>query len=229
VESLVAGYSDLDILKGVSIRVDPREVVTIIGPNGAGKSTLLKAIVGLVRVRSGAVRLEGREITGTPPDRVIAQGVGYVPQVNNVFPTLTVEENLDVGAFLRRDGVEEARQRVLALFPALAERRRQRVGGMSGGERQMVAIGRALMLEPRVLLLDEPSANLSPRLQEAVFDRIQAVARAGTPVLLVEQNARRALSMSTRGYVLENGRNRFEGAGAELLADPKLGRLYLGQ
>ncbi len=227
-DAIVGGYGDLDILQGVSVRVAPGEVVCIIGPNGAGKSTLVKAVFGLCRVRSGKVTLDGRDVTGRPPEEVVAAGLAYVPQVANVFATMTVDENLDMGAYLRRDGIADAKERAFGLFPALRERRGQKVGRMSGGERQMVAIGRALMLDPRVLLLDEPSAGLAPNLVDVVFDMVRKVAEAGTPVLLVEQNARKALARSDRGYVLDQGRNKIEGSGAELLADENVGRLYLG-
>jgi ABC-type branched-subunit amino acid transport system ATPase component len=227
-ESVVAGYSDLDILKGVSVQVLPGEVVAIIGPNGAGKSTLLKAIFGLVRIRSGRVMIGETEITNERPERIVARGLAYVPQLANVFVSLTVDENLDMGAFLRRDGIEAAKQKVYGLFPALNERKKVRVSRLSGGQRQMVALGRALMLEPHVLLLDEPSAGLAPNLQAQVFDQVRGIADAGTPVLVVEQNAKKALACSNRGYVLDAGRNKFEGAGSELLADEGIGRLYLG-
>ncbi|MHB8605232.1 MAG: ABC transporter ATP-binding protein [Thermoplasmatota archaeon] len=225
---IVGGYTDLDILHGVSVHVDEREVVAVIGPNGAGKSTLLKAIFGLIRVRSGKILLEGEDLTGLAPNQVVARGIGYVPQVANVFPNLTVNENLDVGAFLRTDGVEHARGRVFGLFPALEERGSEKVGRMSGGQRQMVAFGRALMLDPHVLLLDEPSAGLAPNLQDQVFEQIRRVADAGTPILLVEQNAKKALAKSDRAYVLDVGRNKYEGRGADLLVDENVGRLYLG-
>jgi ABC-type branched-subunit amino acid transport system ATPase component len=225
---VVGGYTDLDILHGASVHVDEGEVVCIIGPNGAGKSTLLKAIVGLVRVRRGSIHLNGVDITGLSTVKVVAAGVGYVPQVANVFPTLTVDENLDMGAFLRKDGIEEARERVQSLFPVLKERAGEKVARMSGGQRQMVAIGRALMLDPKVLLLDEPSAGLAPNLQDQVFTQARRVAESGTPILLVEQNAKKALSRADRGYVLDQGRNKYEGSGSDLLQDENVGRLYLG-
>jgi len=227
--AVVGGYTDLDILRGVSVTVRPGEVVCIIGPNGAGKSTLLKAIFGLVTVRQGSIFLKSANITGLPPQKVVASGIGYVPQVANVFPNLTVRENLDMGAFLRKDGVDEARERVYKLFPILREREGEKVGRMSGGQRQMVAIGRALMLDPDVLLLDEPSAGLAPNLQDQVFDQVRLVADSGTPILLVEQNAKKALAKSDRGYVLDQGRNKYEGRGRDLLDDPNVGRLYLGE
>ncbi|HET6404945.1 MAG TPA: ABC transporter ATP-binding protein [Candidatus Thermoplasmatota archaeon] len=227
-KDIVGGYSDLDILKGASVAVHPGEVVCVIGPNGAGKSTLLKAIVGLVRIRSGNVLVGGVDVTGRQPAQLVGAGVGYVPQVSNVFPKLTVSENLDMGAFLRRDDTTEVRERVYRIFPLLKERANERVGRMSGGQRQMVAIGRALMMEPKVLLLDEPSAGLAPNLQDQVFDQVRTIAATGTAVLLVEQNAKKALAKSDRGLVLDQGQNRYEGRGIDLLMDEKVGRLYLG-
>ncbi len=228
IQNLAGGYTDLDILNGVSVHVLPGEVVCIIGPNGAGKSTLLKGIFGLIKVRGGQIILKGKDITGLAPNKVVAAGIGYVPQVNNIFATLTVRENLEMGAFLRTTGIPEALERVYDLFPDLKTREDQKVGRMSGGQRQMVAIGRALMLDPDLLLLDEPSAGLAPNLQDQVFAQVRAVADAGTPILLVEQNAKKALAKSDRGYVLDQGRNKYEGTGAALLTDPKVGHLYLG-
>ena len=227
-EGIVCGYGEADIVKGASVAVGEREVVCIIGPNGAGKSTLLKCIFGLVKARAGKVSLEGKDLTGLPPDRIVAAGLAYVPQVANVFSTMTVDENLEMGAFTREKGIAEAKARVFELFPDLVERRAQRVGSMSGGQRQMVAIGRALMLDPRVLLLDEPSAGLAPMLQDQVFTQVRRIADAGTPILLVEQNAKKALARSDRGVVLDQGRNAFEGKGSELLGHPEVERLYLG-
>lgn len=224
-----SGYADVDILKGVSVEVGAGELVCIIGPNGAGKSTLLKTIFGLVKAREGSIHLGGEDITNRAPDRLVAAGLAYVPQVLNVFPSLTVDENLDMGAFLRNDGIEQARSRVHDLFPLLKERRSERVGRMSGGQRQMVAIGRALMIEPRVLLLDEPSAGLAPMLQDMVFDQCRRIADHGTPILLVEQNAKKALARSDRGYVLDQGKNALTGTGADLLTDPRVRKLYLGE
>ena len=227
-ENIVGGYSDLDILKGASVEVHAGEVVCIIGPNGAGKSTLVKAIMGLVDVRGGRVLIDGQDVTGKSPSTLVAAGIGYVPQLANVFPKLTVNENLDMGAFLRREGVETMRERVFEIFPMLRERASERVGRMSGGQRQMVAIGRALMMEPKVLLLDEPSAGLAPNLQDQVFEQVRAIAATGTGILLVEQNAKKALAKSDRGIVLDQGRNKYAGTGAALLADENVGRLYLG-
>lgn len=229
-EGIVAGYGEVDILQGASVEVHPGEIVCILGPNGAGKSTLLKTIAGLLKPRAGRVLLAGREIQGLAPDKLVAAGLAYVPQVANVFTTMTVDENLDLGAYLRTDdaSVEAARARVRSLFPVLAERHAERVGRMSGGQRQMVAIGRALMMDPQVLLLDEPSAGLAPMLQDLVFQQARRIADAGTPILLVEQNAKKALKASDRGYVLDQGKNKYTGTGAALLADPNVGKLYLG-
>jgi len=229
-EGLVAGYvPEVDILSGVDADVFEGEIVTIVGPNGAGKSTLLKAVFGLLRPRAGTVLLRGEEITGQRPHVITRRGMSYVPQLDNIFPTLTVEENLEMGA-IAGAGVDRG-ERMAAmydLFPRLAERRRQPAGTMSGGERQMVAMARALMPDPAVLLLDEPSAGLAPAFVDTMFDQVREVNAAGVTVLMVEQNARRALAMSHRGYVLDLGSNRFEGRGQELLDDPKVAELYLG-
>jgi neutral amino acid transport system ATP-binding protein len=229
-EALVAGYvPEVDILNGVDVVVEPGEMVTIVGPNGAGKSTLIKAIVGLLRPREGRVLFRGEEITGGRPHTIVAKGIGYVPQRDNVFPSMTVEENLELGT-VSRPGVD-SRDRARAmfeLFPRLADRRRQAAGTLSGGERQMLAMARTLMPEPDVLLLDEPSAGLSPISVDAIFEKIREINGRGVTILMVEQNARRALAMSNRGYVLDVGRNRFAGRGDELLHDPKVVDLYLG-
>ena len=226
---LVAGYlPGVDILRGVSITLDEGELVGIIGPNGAGKSTLIKALFGLVNVRSGSVALGDRTITGEPAHELVAAGVGYVPQRANVFPSLSVEENLRMGLYLRPKAWKERANAVNDLFPILYERREQRAGNLSGGERQMLAMGRALMMDPRVLLLDEPSAGLSPANQDMVFDRVRQIADRGVSILMVEQNARRCLLICDRGYVLDQGTNAYAGTGAELLHDPKVIQLYLG-
>jgi branched-chain amino acid transport system ATP-binding protein/neutral amino acid transport system ATP-binding protein len=229
-DGLVAGYvPEVDILRGADVHVGEGEVVTIVGPNGAGKSTLIKAIFGLLRPREGRVVLRGEDITGAPPHTIARRGMGYVPQLANVFPNMTVEENLDLGAMAFRHVDAGERKGVLyELFPRLGERRRQVAGTLSGGERQMVAMGRALMSEPAVLLLDEPSAGLAPALVDAIFQKVADVNRAGVTIVMVEQNARRALAMSDRGYVLDLGANRFEGRGRDLLDDPKVAELYLG-
>jgi neutral amino acid transport system ATP-binding protein len=227
-EELVAGYvPEVDILTGVSIEVREGEIVTVIGPNGAGKSTLIKTVFGLLTPRSGRVVLRGEDIAGQRPHTIARRGMSYVPQLDNVFPSLTVEENLRMGA-LERSGLGERMAAMYGLFPRLGERRSQTAGTMSGGERQMVAMARALMPEPEVLLLDEPSAGLAPAFVEAIFAKIEDVNRAGVTIVMVEQNARRALGMSNRGYVLDLGRNRFEGPGEQLLGDPKVAELYLG-
>jgi ABC-type branched-subunit amino acid transport system ATPase component len=229
VRGLVAGYlPEVDILRGVDLDVREGEMVTVIGPNGAGKSTLVKAIVGLLTPRAGQIRLRGEAIGGEKAHRIAAKGVGYVPQRENVFATMTVEENLELGTLVAREDAANRVAAVLELFPQLAARRRQPAGTLSGGERQMLAMARTLVAEPYVLLLDEPSAGLSPILADATFEKIAEIKEHGTTILMVEQNARRALSMSHRGYVLDVGQNRFEGTGAELLADPKVVDLYLG-
>jgi neutral amino acid transport system ATP-binding protein len=227
-EDLVAGYvPEVDILNGVSIEVHDGEIVTVVGPNGAGKSTLIKTIFGLLRPRRGRVVFKGEDLVGTKPHAITRKGMSYVPQLDNVFTSLTVEENLEMGA-LDPSMADDRMHRMFELFPRLGERRRQVVGTMSGGERQMVAMARALMPDPQVLLLDEPSAGLAPAFVEAIFAKIGDVNRAGVTIVMVEQNARRALGMSSRGYVLDLGANRFEGSGNELLTDEKVAELYLG-
>ena len=228
VAGVVAGYEETEILHGVSMSVDQGEVVTIIGPNGCGKSTLMKAIVGLVRVRTGTVCFQERDISGQPPERIVRNGLCYVPQSNNVFPTLTIRENLEMGAFVRNDDHRGRIEEMFQLFPDLAQRPGQRAGSLSGGQRQMLAIARALMLDPVLLLLDEPSAGLSPAMMDHVFERIREINESGVAVLLVEQNAREALNMSDRGYVLVAGENRLEDTGKDLLDNPEVARLYLG-
>lgn len=226
---VVAGYvPEVNILNGCNLVVNPGEFVGIIGPNGAGKSTLLKAVLGLVNIRSGNVVLNGDDITGKKAHTLVERGVGFVPQTRNVFPSLTVIENLEMGCFLRPSVFSTRLDYVLGLFPRLAERRDQRTGSLSGGERQMVAMGRALMLDPKVLLLDEPSAGLSPALQDQVFVQCRDINATGVAILMVEQNARRCLQVCHRGYVLDQGRNAYTGTGRELLADPKVIELYLG-
>ena len=229
-DSVVAGYTpEVDILNGVDMEVREREIVTIVGPNGAGKSTLMKAIFGLLTPREGTVTLAGEEITGSAPHAVTRKGVSYVPQLDNVFPSLSVRENLELGAIAgTNDGVDARIERMYELFPRLAERRSQAAGTMSGGERQMVAIARALMPDPRLFLVDEPSAGLAPGFVDAIFEKLVEINDAGVTILMVEQNAKRALSMSDRGYVLDLGKSRFTGPGKELIADPKVADLYLG-
>jgi neutral amino acid transport system ATP-binding protein len=226
---VVAGYvPEVDILNGVSIDVAEGEIVTIVGPNGAGKSTLIKTIFGLLTPRTGSISFRGTELAGKKPHDITRQGLSYVPQVDNVFPSLTVEENLEMGAVVRDDDLRPRIEEVLAIFPNLQTKRRLKAGGLSGGERQMVAMGRALMLDPRLLLLDEPSAGLSPVLVDVVFEKIEAINRGGVAILLVEQSAREALRRSHRGYLLAGGQVRLEGPGPALLENPDVARLYLG-
>jgi branched-chain amino acid transport system ATP-binding protein len=229
-QSLTAGYGRIDILHDVSLTVGVHEIVSIIGPNGAGKSTAFKTIVGFLTPRAGRVLFNGEDITGTRPDLVLRRGLAYVPQGRIVFPNMTVLENLEMGAYTERDParVAAALDQVYRLFPILAERRRQAAGTMSGGEQQMVAIARALMTAPKLIMLDEPSLGLSPKFVTLIFEKLVEMRQAGYTLMLVEQNATRALAIADRGYVLELGRNRFEGAGRTLLADPEVKRLYLG-
>ncbi|MBX7159807.1 MAG: ABC transporter ATP-binding protein [Acidimicrobiia bacterium] len=228
-DEICAGYvKGVDILQGCSLELFEGELVGIIGPNGAGKSTLLKAMFGLVPVRAGTVTLEGADITSLASHVLVARGVGYVPQVANVFQSLTVEENLRMGVYLRPRAWHEGFERVTALFPLLAERRGQRAGSLSGGERQLVAMARALMVDPSVLLLDEPSAGLSPVKMDEVFARIAEIRASGVSIVIVEQNARRCLQICDRAYVLDQGRNAYTGTGHDLLHDPKVIELYLG-
>jgi neutral amino acid transport system ATP-binding protein len=228
ISELSAGYGDNDILHGLSLRVDAGELVAVIGPNGAGKSTLLKTLAGLVRPRGGRVALRGADITGASSQRVVASGLCYVPQEANVFPSLSVWENLMIGAWTAPGTSNERARAVVELFPALADRRRARAGTLSGGERQMLALAMALMVEPRLLLLDEPSAGLAPAFQRLVFDRVREINARGLGILLVEQNARESLALCQRAYVLAMGRVRAEGPGAILRDDPEIRRLYLG-
>jgi branched-chain amino acid transport system ATP-binding protein len=226
---LVAGYiPEVNILNGCNLVVNAGEFIGIIGPNGAGKSTMLKAVLGQCTVRSGTVTLEGHDITGMKAHQLVSQGVGYVPQTKNVFQSLTVTENLEMGCYLRPKVFRERFEYVTNLFPRLLERRNSRAGALSGGERQMVAMSRALMLEPKLLLLDEPSAGLSPQLQDEVFLNCRAINKTGVAILMVEQNARRCLQVVDRGYVLDQGRNAHTGSGRDLLADPAVIELYLG-
>jgi len=229
VDGVTAGYGDAEILRDIHLLVEEGEVVSIIGPNGAGKSTVMKTVFGLLRPRQGTIRFRERDLAGRSPYEIVRHGLCYVPQVANVFTTLTVEENLEMGGYLLPESaLPERKERIYGFFPKLRERRRQRAGLMSGGERQMVAIGSALMLEPALLMLDEPSAGLSPKLVDEIFENIARINQAGLAILMVEQNARKSLEMAHRGYVLAGGENRVEGTGAELLEDPDVARLYLG-
>jgi ABC-type branched-subunit amino acid transport system ATPase component len=229
VEALEAGYDDAMILHGVSLRAETGEIVAVIGPNGAGKSTLLKAIYGLIVRRGGSVRFDGEDVSGVRADRLTRQGLNLVPQSENVFPTLTIAENLHVGSLvLPRAARREGRQRVERLFPIVRERPRQRAGTLSGGQRKLVALARALVASPKMLLLDEPSAGLSPLAMDEVFEKLLEINALGVGIVMVEQNARRALALAHRGYVLDAGRNAIEGTGSDLLADRKVAELYLG-
>jgi branched-chain amino acid transport system ATP-binding protein len=228
-DEVIAGYiPGVNILNGCDLYVQEGELVGIIGPNGAGKSTLLKALFGLVKIGKGTVFLRGEDITGLKANRLVTKGVGFVPQTNNVFPSLTIEENMQMGAYQDASKITDRFDFVASLFPALADRRKQRAGSLSGGERQMVAMGRALMMEPSVLLLDEPSAGLSPAMQDEVFIRTRQINRAGVSIVMVEQNARRCLQICDRGYVLDQGRNAYTASGRDLINDPKVTELYLG-
>ncbi|SDD10104.1 branched-chain amino acid transport system ATP-binding protein [Geodermatophilus telluris] len=228
-DDLVAGYvPGVNILRGCDFYLQEGELVGIIGPNGAGKSTLLKTLFGLIPVRSGNVTLRGEDITSAPAHRLVSLGVGYVPQNNNVFPSLTIEENMQMGVYLRSKTFKERFDYVVDLFPLLGERRKGKAGSLSGGERQMVAMGRALMMDPSVLLLDEPSAGLSPAYQDEVFIRCRRINATGVSIIMVEQNARRCLQICDRGYVLDQGRNAYTDTGRSLMTDPKVVELYLG-
>jgi branched-chain amino acid transport system ATP-binding protein len=229
VDALEAGYDDALVLRGVSLNADTHEIVAVIGPNGAGKSTMLKAVYGLVTRRAGSVRFGGEDVTGLRPDKLTRRGLNFVPQTENVFPTLTVAENLHVSSLVLPKGERRAAvERMRGLFPIVVERPRQRAGTLSGGQRKLVALARALITKPRLVLLDEPSAGLSPLAMDEVFDKLLEINALGIGIVMVEQNARRALALSHRGYVLETGRNAIEGTGAELLRDPKVAELYLG-
>jgi neutral amino acid transport system ATP-binding protein len=229
VESVHAGYvPGLDILQGLNLHVNSGELIAVIGPNGAGKSTLAKCICGLVPPHTGTITFQNNNIAGLKPNEIVTKGMCYVPQIANVFRSLTVEENLEMGAFVRTVPLGPVKQKIYDAFPKLAERRTQSAGTLSGGERQMLAMGRAMMLEPQLLILDEPSAALSPMLVDEIFAKIREINKTGTSIILVEQNARKALSMADRGYVLDSGRDRYEGRGPDLLNDPNVGALYLG-
>ena len=227
-EGMTGGYGGVDILRGCTIAVERGEVAVIVGPNGAGKSTAMKAIFGLVRLRRGAVRLEGEDITRLSPQARVRKGMGFVPQERNVFTTMTVQENLEMGAYIRRDDIGDTMARVFDLFPVLKEKRHQPAGELSGGQRQQVAVGRALMTGPRLLMLDEPTAGVAPRVMDDLFDRVLEIRETGIAVLMVEQNAAQALSIADRGYVLVTGENRYTDSGEALLSDPDVRRSFLG-
>ena len=227
-ENLVGGYGGADILKGCNIDVNAGEIAVIVGPNGAGKSTAMKALLGMLELTQGEVRFRGKDISGLTPQDRIAEGIAFVPQTSNVFTSMTVYENLEMGAFLRDDDISATIEQIYQLFPILAEKRNQLAGELSGGQRQQVAVGRALMSQPEVLMLDEPTAGVSPIVMDELFDRILEVRQSGVAVLMVEQNARQALQIADRGFVLVVGENRHTDTGAALLANPEVRRSFLG-
>uniref|UniRef100_A4WR12 ABC transporter related n=1 Tax=Cereibacter sphaeroides (strain ATCC 17025 / ATH 2.4.3) TaxID=349102 RepID=A4WR12_CERS5 len=227
-ENMTGGYGAADILHGCTLAVEKGQIAVIVGPNGAGKSTAMKAVFGMLKLRAGHVRLDGEDITALSPQARVAKGMAFVPQTHNIFTSMTVEENLEMGAFLRRDDIRGTMEQVYGLFPILKQKRRQPAGELSGGQRQQVAVGRALMTQPKVLMLDEPTAGVSPIVMDELFDRIIEVARTGISILMVEQNARQALMIADRGYVLVQGANRFTDTGPALMADPEVRRSFLG-
>ncbi len=228
-DAVTAGYTDENIIHDISLGIDEGEIVTIIGPNGSGKSTLMKTIFGLTQQRGGKTHFRGQDITRKRPEELVRLGLAYVPQERNIFPTLTVKENLEMGAIFLRGGIKERLEFVRDLFPGLADRMGQRAGTLSGGEQKMLAVGRAMVAKPTLLMLDEPSAALSPKIMGQLFAEIKAINERGVTILMVEQNARRALAISDRGYILEMGRNRLQGPAKNLLNDPEVCRLYLGR
>ena len=225
---MTGGYGAADILHGCTLRVERGQIAVIVGPNGAGKSTAMKAVFGMLKLRQGTVTLDGHDITALSPQERVRKGMGFVPQVNNVFPTMSVEENLEMGAFIREDDFRETMEQIYDLFPILRQKRHQNAGELSGGQRQQVAVRRALMTKPKLLMLDEPTAGVSPIVMDELFDRIIEVARTGISILMVEQNARQALEIADTGYVLVQGANRYTDTGAALMADPEVRRTFLG-
>jgi len=227
-DNMTGGYGGADILHDCTIGVEQGEIAVIVGPNGAGKSTAMKAVFGMLDIHQGAVHLDGEDITKLSPQARVAKGMGFVPQNQNVFTSMSVEENLEMGAFIRRDDFSGTLEQVFDLFPILKEKRRQPAGELSGGQRQQVAVGRALMTQPKVLMLDEPTAGVSPIVMDELFDRIIEVAKSGIAILMVEQNARQALNIADKGYVLVQGRNRYTDTGAALMANPEVRKAFLG-
>jgi branched-chain amino acid transport system ATP-binding protein len=227
-ENMTGGYGGADILHDCTIGVEQGEIAVIVGPNGAGKSTAMKAVFGMLNIHQGSVQLDGEDITRLSPQDRVAKGMGFVPQNQNVFTSMSVEENLEMGAFIRRDDFTDTMAQVFDLFPILKDKRRQPAGELSGGQRQQVAVGRALMTQPKVLMLDEPTAGVSPIVMDELFDRIIEVARSGIAILMVEQNARQALNIADKGYVLVQGRNRYTDTGAALMANPEVRKAFLG-
>jgi len=227
-EAMTGGYGPVDILHACTIAVERGQIAVIVGPNGAGKSTAMKAVFGMLNLRGGAVRLNGEDITKLSPQDRVAKGMAFVPQTHNIFTSMTVEENLEMGAFLRRDDIKTTLDQVYTLFPILKTKRLQPAGELSGGQRQQVAVGRALMTQPQLLMLDEPTAGVSPIVMDELFDRIIEVARSGISILMVEQNARQALNIADKGYVMVQGANRYTDTGTALLADPDVRRSFLG-
>ncbi|ARQ13229.1 branched-chain amino acid ABC transporter ATP-binding protein (plasmid) [Rhizobium etli] len=227
-ETMTGGYGPVDILHGCTIAVERGEIAVIVGPNGAGKSTAMKAVFGMLPLRGGSVKLDGEDITHLSPQDRVAKGMAFVPQTHNIFPSLSVEENLEMGAFLRNDDIRDTMEQIYALFPILREKRRQSAGELSGGQRQQVAVGRALMTKPNILMLDEPTAGVSPIVMDELFDRIIEISRTGVSILMVEQNAQQALNIADKGYVLVQGANRHADTGEALMADPVVRKTFLG-
>lgn len=227
-DKVTGGYSEADILSDLSMTVNEGEIVVIVGPNGAGKSTAMKSVFGLLKIRSGKITFQGDDITHDSPDAIVRRGICYVPQTNNIFPTLSVHENLEMGAFVRKDDISDSLAQVYDMFPPLKEKRNQAAGTLSGGQRQMVAMGKALMLDPKLLLVDEPTAGLSPKYMDQIFEIVKQVNDLGIGILMVEQNAKQALGLADRGYVLASGKNRYEDTGANLLANREVAEMFLG-
>lgn len=227
-DKVTGGYSEADILFDLSMTVNEGEIVVIVGPNGAGKSTAMKSVFGLLKIRGGKISFQGEDITHDSPDAIVRRGICYVPQTNNVFPTLSVHENLEMGAFVRKDNISDSLAQVYDMFPPLKEKRNQAAGTLSGGQRQMVAMGKALMLDPKLLLVDEPTAGLSPKYMDQIFEIVKQVNSLGIGILMVEQNAKQALGLADRGYVLAGGKNRYEDTGANLLANREVAEMFLG-